>query len=283
MSKRFLARLIKNKNALVGVCIVLVFTLTGILAPWLAPHDPTHIYSDSLSLPPIWNVQGQSLFLLGTDDLGRDILSRLIYGARLSILIGLSVVLLSLSMGTTLGLLAGQFGGKIDWAIMRGVDILMTLPSILLVIVMVAILGRGTSQTIIAVALVSLPSFTRITRSVALVEIRKEYVEAARAFGTHWIRIMLREILPNCGPALIVQASFGLSEGILSAAALGFLGLGVPPPLPEWGIMLSDARPYIESQSSMVTLPGLCILLLVLGFNLLGDGLRDILDPQLQK
>ena len=154
----------------------------------------------------------------------------------------------------------------------------MTLPSILLAIVMVAILGRGTGHTIVAIALISLPSFTRIARASALVENKKEYVEAARAFGIHWTRIMFREVLPNCGPALIVQASFGLSEGILSAAALGFLGLGVLPPWPEWGIMLSDARPYIESHPSMVTLPGLCILLLVLGFNLLGDGLRDILD-----
>lgn len=221
--------------------------------------------------------------LLGTDDVGRDILSRLIYGARISLGIGLAVVLISLTVGTCLGLLAGYYGGKVDWGIMRLIDILMTLPSILLAIVIVSILGPGIGNTIMAVAIVSIPGFTRIVRACAIAETKKQYVQAAKLFGASDFKIMFVEILPNCAPALIVRATLGLSDGILDAAGLGFLGLGAQPPIPEWGVMLSDAGPYIESIPHMVTLPGLCILLVVLGFNLFGDGLRDATDPRLKR
>ena len=275
--------LLKNKSFTIGIIIVVLFALVALLAHWLSPYSPSSIYPQSIALPPFWQNGGTLSFPLGTDDLGRDILSRLLHGARVSIGLGMAVVFLSLTTGSILGLLAGYWGGKIDWIIMRGIDILMTLPSILLAMVVSAILGPGAINTVMAISVVSLPAFTRIIRSNALVEKQKEYIEAAHSFGMSNTKIMFKEIFPNCLPALIVQASFGLSEAILSVAALGFLGLGVPPPMAEWGVMLSDARPYIESHPLMVTLPGLCILLLVLGFNLLGDGLRDLYDPKVKK
>jgi ABC-type dipeptide/oligopeptide/nickel transport system permease subunit len=214
---------------------------------------------------------------------GRDLLSRLIGGARISLGIGFLVVLLSASIGTFLGLLAGYFGGKLDQVIMRLVDIRMALPSMLLAIVVVAILGPGLANTIIAVSTASLPSFIRLVRASVLAEKSKPYVTASQTFGASHMRQMFINILPNCMAPLIVQASLGFSDGILDAAALGFLGLGAQPPTPEWGTMLADSRAFIESNPWLVTLPGLCILLIVLGFNLFGDGLRDALDPRLKK
>jgi len=197
-------------------------------------------------------------------------------------MIGFFVVLVSMTIGTFLGLISGYFEGKVDKLIMGVVDIIMSFPSILLAIIVVAVLGPGITNAILAVSVVSIPSFTRIVRSSVLVEKNKDYVQAAISFGAKDFRILFKEILPNCMAPLIVQATLCFSDGILNTAALGFLGLGAQPPLPEWGIMLSDARAYIESAPWMVTLPGLCILALVLGFNLFGDGLRDALDPKLK-
>ena len=273
----------RNKGALIGIIFIISFIVLGIGAPLLAPHDPTTIYQDALRLPPAWVEGGTSKFPLGTDDVGRDIVSRLVYGARVSLGIGMAVVLISLTFGTFLGLTAGYFGGRIDWVIMRFTDILMTLPSILLAIVIVSILGPGIKNTIMAVAIVAIPGFTRIVRASAMAETKKQYVQAAKSFGMSDFRIMFFEILPNCMPALIIRATLGLSDGILDAAGLGFLGLGAQPPIPEWGVMLSDAAPYIESSPYMVTMPGICILIVVLGFNLFGDGLRDASDPRLKR
>lgn len=273
----------QNKSALIGLLIIFSFFFIAFLAPLFAPYDPGKIFTDALKQPPFWSEGGSLEYPLGTDDVGRDLLSRLIYGSRVSLAIGACVVTLSLSVGVCLGLIAGYFGGLVDSIIMRIIDIVMALPSILLAIVVVSILGPGLKNAIVAVSIVAIPAFTRIVRASVLAEKNKQYVLAAKTYGSpHW-RIMLLEILPNCLAPLIVQATLGFSDGILNAAALGFLGLGAQPPTPEWGTMLSDSRAFIESSPWMVTLPGLCILIVVLAFNLLGDGLRDALDPKLKK
>lgn len=278
----FIKQLKKNKGALIGLGLISIFSLIAIFASFIAPHSPSELFDNALRLPPAFNANGTSKFLLGTDDVGRDMLSRLIYGAQISMLIGLSVVFISMIIGTVLGLIAGFYGGWADRIIMRVIDIIMALPSILLAIVVVSVLGPGLKNAVIAVSIVAIPSFTRIVRASVMAEKEKEYVQASKSLGASNLRTMLREILPNCMAPLIVQGTLGFSDGILNAAALGFLGLGAQPPTPEWGIMLSDSRSFIESSPWMVTLPGLCILMVVLAFNVFGDGLRDALDPRLK-
>lgn len=273
----------QNRGALVGFWIIIFFLAIAVLAPILPIHNPTEVFSEALRLPPVWSEAGSWRFPLGTDDVGRDLLARLVYGSRVSLGIGFLVVLCSMSVGTALGLLAGYFGNRIDKAIMRMVDILMSLPSILLAIVVVSILGPSLLNSIIAVSIVQIPSFVRLVRASVISEKSKQYVVASKTFGASDFRLLLLNIFPNCLAPLIVQASLGFSNGILDAAALGFLGLGAQPPTAEWGTMLADARPFIESLPWLVTLPGLCILLVVLGFNLFGDGLRDAFDPRLKK
>lgn len=273
----------KNKGALAGIIIIILATLIALCAPLLAPHDPANVYAEFLRLPPSFIEGGNSQFMFGTDDLGRDLLSRLIYGSRVSLSVGFMVVILSLVTGTILGVIAGFYGGMIDKIIMRFTDLIMSLPSILFAIVIVAVLGPGISNAIVAVSVVAVPNFVRIIRAQVMVEKSKQYVSAAKLFGAGNFRLMFIEILPNCMAPLIVQATLGFSDGILNVAALGFLGLGAQAPMAEWGTMLSDARSFIESNPWMVTLPGICILVIVLSFNLLGDGLRDALDPRLKK
>lgn len=280
----------QNRGAVIGLGLVAAFVVIAILSPLIAPHDPTMVYSNALKIPPIWSadhraheISGQAQFLLGTDDLGRDLLSRLIFGAPVSLGIGFFVVLFTCVFGVVLGLISGSLGGWMDSVIMRLMDILMALPSILLAIVVVAVLGPSLMNTVIAVGIVNLPNVVRIVRAAIMVEKKKNYVVASRSFGASWFRIYVINVLPNCMAPLLIQATFGFSDGILNAAALGFLGLGAQPPTPEWGTMLSDARSYIESASYLVTLPGLCILVVVIAFNLLGDGLRDALDPKVKR
>lgn len=272
----------KNKGALIGLIIILFFITLSILGPLLAPFTESEL-SEHLLRDPFWGEKSHSAHFLGTDDVGRDTFSRILYGSRVSLFIGIFVTIISGFFGTLLGLLAGYFGGNVDKLIMRGIDILMALPSILLAIVVVSILGPGLVNAIIAVAIVSIPSFTRIVRAGVIEEKQKQYVQASMTFGTPTWEIILKEILPNCTAPLIIQTTLCFSDGILNAAALSFLGLGAQPPTAEWGIMLSDARSFIESSPWLVTLPGLCILIVVLSFNLLGDGLRDALDPRLKK
>ena len=233
--------------------------------------------------PPVWQAGGLWRFPLGTDDLGRDMLSRLIFGARLSLLTGLVVVTLSLAIGTTLGLLAASAGGAVDAAVMRLMDIVLAFPSLLLAIVIVAILGPGLLNAMLAVAVVTLPNYTRVVRAAALGELRRDYVVATRGAGAGPVRLALRTILPNCLAPLIVQASLGFSGAILEAASLGFLGLGAQPPTPEWGTMLAGALQYYQRAWWLLAFPGLAILATVLSFNLVGDGLRDALDPRLRR
>lgn len=273
----------KNKGALVGIIIIILAVIIALMASIIAPYSPTAVNTNALSLPPSFIEGGNSLYPLGTDDLGRDLLSRLIYGSQVSLAVGFCVVILSLVTGTFFGVLAGYYGGWADKIIMRVTDLIMCLPSILFAIVIVAVLGPGIVNAIVAVSIVAIPNFVRIIRAQVMVEKNKQYVMAARLFGANDFRIMFMEILPNCLAPLIVQATLGFSDGILNVAALGFLGLGAQAPMSEWGTMLSDARNYIESAPWMVTLPGLCILVIVLSFNLLGDGLRDALDPRLKK
>ena len=270
-----------NRGACLGLGIVASVTLLSLLAPLLAPHHPAHIFPDKLQLPPGFMSDGDWTFPLGTDRVGRDLLSRLLYGARISMGIGLMVVIFSCSVGTTLGLLAGYFGKGVDGVIMRAMDVIMALPSILLAIVVVSILGLGLINTTFAVALVSVPTFTRLVRASVMEEKQQQYVLASQSFGAGAMRQMIGNILPNCLGPLIVQMTLSFSSGILDAAALGFLGLGAQPPIAEWGTMLAGAREFMETSPWGTTLPGLCILIVVLGFNLFGDGLRDALDPRL--
>lgn len=258
------------------------FLLIALLAPLLAPYPPHQIHETSLTLSPIWEKGGSWNHLLGTDDLGRDTLSRLIYGARVSLNMGVLIVFFSLLIGGSLGLIAGYVRGITDQIICRLTDTLMSVPSLLLAIVVVSILGPGLITTIIAVSLVALPSFIRIMRSSVMEENSKLYVESLKALGLGHFRILFRHILPNCLSPLIIQSTLGFSDGLLNIAALGFLGLGPQPPTPEWGSMLSDSRAYIESSYWLVILPGLCILIVVLCFNFLGDILRDKLDSKLR-
>jgi dipeptide transport system permease protein len=272
-----------NRGAVAGLVVVGVLFLLALLAPWIAPHGPAVTNSAAFLKPPVWQAGGSAQFLLGTDAIGRDILSRLIHGARLSLSIGVAVVAISVAVGIALGLVAGFARGITEIAIMRLMDIILTLPSLLLAIVIVAILGPGLVNAMLAVAIVVLPHYVRITRAAVIAEISRDYVTAARASGAGTLRLMFSEVLPNCAAPLIVQASLGISTAILDAAALGFLGLGAQPPSPEWGTMLADAREFILRAWWVVTFPGLMILAAVLAFNLLGDGLRDALDPKLKR
>jgi dipeptide transport system permease protein len=272
-----------NKGAVAGLVIVLLVLLMAAAAPLIAPYSPNETDASVFLTPPAWAAAGSSAHWLGTDAIGRDILSRLIHGARLSLAIGLAVVALSVVVGTVLGLTAGYFRGIFEIAVMRLMDIILTLPSLLLAIVIVAILGPGLMNAMLAVAIVVLPHYVRITRAAVISEMSRDYVTAARMNGAGHLRLMFNEVLPNCMAPLIVQASLGISAAILDAAALGFLGLGAQPPSPEWGTMLADAREFVLRAWWVVTFPGLAILITVLAFNLLGDGLRDAFDPKLKR
>lgn len=273
----------RNKGAVVGLAYIVVMILVALGAGILAPHSPSEQFREALLAPPVWQDGGSSSFLLGTDDVGRDMLSRLMYGTRLSLLVGCLVVTISLLFGIVLGLISGYFGGLVDAAIMRLVDIMLALPSLLLALVLVAIFGPSIVNAAIALVFVSLPHYVRLTRAAVLVEANRDYVTASRVAGAGAMRQMFINILPNCLAPLIVQASMGFSNAILDMAALGFLGMGAQPPTPEWGTMLSDVLQYAQSAWWVVTFPGLLILLTVLAFNLVGDGLRDALDPKLKQ
>ena len=279
----FWAHFSENKGAVGGMTVIAALASLAIFADIIAPHAPNEQFRNALLVPPAWQEGGSIEFLLGTDPVGRDVLSRLIHGARFSLFIGVVVVTLSLIVGVTLGLLAGFFKAAVDNAIMRVVDIMMALPSLLLALAVVAILGPGLINAMIAIAIVVLPQYVRITRAAVLSETTKEYVTASKVSGAGVLRLMFIAILPNAMPPLIVQATLGFSTAILDAAALGFLGLGAQPPTPEWGTMLADAREFIRRAWWVMTFPGVAILVTVLAFNLMGDGLRDALDPRLKK
>lgn len=272
-----------NIGAMLGLVVVVSLVLIALFADVVSPHGPAEQFRDHLLQPPAWSSGGEWRFPFGTDDLGRCLLSRLIHGSRLSLFIGFLVVTFSLTLGGGLGLTAGFFGGFVDLAVMRAMDILLAMPSLLLALVIVAILGPGLTDAMIAVAIVFLPHYARLMRAAVLSEAAKDYVIASRVAGAGRWRLMTDAILPNCMAPLIVQATLSFSAAILDAAALGFLGLGAQPPTPEWGTMLASALTFLQAAPWIVTLPGLAILITVLAFNLLGDGLRDALDPKLKR
>ena len=273
----------ENRGAIVGLVVFMAFIVIAILADVIAPHSPTQQYRDALLQPPMWQEGGSAQFILGTDAVGRDLLSRLIHGARYSFFIGLIVVVIAVSSGVFIGLIAGFARGWVDTLIMRLMDILLAFPSLLLALVMVAILGPSLVNAMIAIAIVLQPHYVRLTRAAVLQELPKDYVTAARVVGASRMRLMLVTVLPNCLAPIIVQAALSFSTAILDAAALGFLGLGAQPPTPEWGTMLADSREFVLRAWWVVTFPGLAILINVLAINLMGDGLRDALDPKLKR
>jgi dipeptide transport system permease protein len=273
----------QNKGAVIGLVFFIALVLVAIFANVIAPYLPNEQERTMLLLPPAWFDGGNSSYLLGTDAVGRDILSRLIYGSRFSLFIGLVVVSVSVVSGVLIGLIAGYFGGWIDTVIMRIMDIILAFPSLLLALVLVAVLGPGLVNAMIAIALVNQPHFVRLTRAAVMNERGKDYVVGSRVAGAGTLRLMFLTILPNCLAPLIVQATLAFSAAILDAAALGFLGMGAQPPTPEWGTMLAESREFIQRAWWVVTFPGLAILTTVLAINLMGDGLRDALDPKLKR
>lgn len=273
----------QNRGAVAGLAVFICLVIMAVFAPLIAPHDPAAQFRDALLVPPVWQEGGRAEFLLGTDAVGRDMLSRLIFGAQYSLFIGVVVVSIALSGGIVIGLVAGFFGGWVDAVIMRVMDVILAFPSLLLALVLVAVLGPGLTNAMIAIAIVYQPHFARLTRAAVMSEKRREYVTAAQVAGAGNMRLMFRTILPNCLAPLIVQATLSFSSAVLDAAALGFLGMGAQPPASEWGTMLAEAREFILRAWWVVTFPGLAILVSVLAINLMGDGLRDALDPKLKK
>jgi len=273
----------ENKGALAGLSFILFITFTALAAGYIAPHGPFEQYRDAILTPPAWMEGGSWTFPLGTDDVGRDMLSRLIHGARLSLLVGVIVVTLSLAAGILLGIFSGYIGGYFETMVMRLMDILLALPSLLLAMAIVTILGPSLENAILAIAVVILPHYVRLARASVITEKAKDYVTASRVCGAGALRLMFIVILPNCMAPLIVQATLGFSTAILDAAALGFLGMGAQPPIPEWGAMLANALQFVQRAWWVVTFPGLAIFFTVMAFNLAGDGLRDSLDPKLKR
>ena len=281
--QQFVSAFMKNKGAVLGLIVLIIFVLIAFLAPWLAPHDPYELFQGKEQLPPSFVDGGEAAFLLGTDDAGRDTLSRVLYGARYSLFIGLCATTLSLLIGVSLGLAAAFWPKIIGKVIMLVNDILMSYPSLLLAIIIAAILGPSMTNTIITIALVCLPPFIRLTRATAMVELQRDYVTASRVIGVGTMRMLFVTVLPNCMAPLIVQATMVFSSAILEAGAIGFLGFGVQPPDAEWGAMLGTARQYIQSNVWLAIFPGLAIFISALAINLTGDGLRDALDPKLKE
>jgi len=273
----------ENKGAVLGLAVVGVVALLALSANVVAPHSPVEQFRDAVRAPPVWEEGGSWRFVLGTDGDGHDMLSRLIFGARVSLFIGLSVMSVSFVIGAALGLVAAMAGPVVDVAVTRLMDLIMAVPSLVLAILVVAVLGPSLINTIVAVTIVYLPRYVRLVRASALGELGKDYVTAARIAGVGPVRLALSTVLPNCLAPLIVMAALGVSDAILEAAGLGFLGLGAQPPTPEWGTMLADSREFIRSNPWIVALPGLAILVTVVAINLCGDGLRDALDPKLRR
>jgi peptide/nickel transport system permease protein len=280
--RRVLKELVRNKAALIGLLILVGIAASAIAAPLLAPFDPT-LQEITLRLkPPGWTTPDGQLNLLGTDHLGRDILSRLIFGARISLIIGVSAVALAGTLGTLLGLVAGYQGGRVDDFVMRLTDTMLAMPFILLALAVIAVLGPSLRNIIFVLGITSWVSYARVVRAEVLTLRTREFVSAAQALGGDGRRIVFRHLLPNVLTPVIVIATLEVARMIILESALSFLGLGVQPPTPTWGGMLADGRAYLSTAWWQATFPGVSIMLTVLGINLLGDWLRDVLDPRLQ-
>ncbi len=268
--------MMKNKSFVIGMALFLFFVAMAVLAIFWTPYSYQEVFEGASLLPP------SARFLLGTDDLGRDVFSRLLTGSQLSLGIGVLVGWLSVVIGASLGIISAFYGKKLDQILVQMMNGIQALPSLLLALFVVAILGPGIFNTILSVTLVSIPVMYRLVRSAALIESSKDYIVAARAVGASNGRIIRSHLFPNCITPILVQSAVCCSEAILNTAALGFLGLGIPAPYPEWGTMLSDSKNFIETAPQLMTIPGLCLLLLILSTQLISDGLRDQLDPKLR-
>lgn len=273
----------RNRGAVAGLAVFTALVLMALGADIIAPYSPIQQYRDHALQPPFWQAGGSYQFLLGTDAVGRDLLSRLIHGARYSLAVGCIVIAISMTIGVLFGLLAGYFRGLMEEVIMRVMDIIWSFPGVLLGLMLVTLLGPGLFNVMIAVAIEVMPRFVRVTRAQFIAESAKEYVTATRVVGAGPTRLMFRTVLPNCMAPIIVNASLTFSVAVLSAAGLSFLGLGAQAPTPEWGAMLAEAREFILRAWWVVTFPGLAIVATVLSVNLMGDGLRDALDPKLKR
>ena len=281
--KEFWSYFRENRGAVIGLYVFTALVTLALAAGLIAPWDPTVQNRAATLVPPVWQDGGSWSYILGTDPLGRDILSRLLYGAQLSLLVGLGVVILASTGGILVGLVAGFAPRWLDTIIVRIMDIILSFPALLLALVLVAILGPTLMNAMIAIAIAYQPHFVRLTRAAVLSEKNKDYVISARVAGAGPARLMFITVLPNCVAPIIVQAALSFSNAILDVAALGFLGMGAQPPTPEWGTMLAEAREFILRAWWVVTFPGLAILITVLAINLMGDGLRDALDPKLKR
>lgn len=276
MFKNILKRILKNQSLLIGLLLFSFFVFIALLAFFWTPYSYHEVFEGAALLPPSLK------YWLGTDDLGRDILSRLLVGAQLSLGIGVFVGGISVVIGATLGVVSGYYGGRTDRILVQIMNAIQALPSLLLALFVVAILGGGVFNTMASVTLVSIPLMFRLVRSASIVESSKDYIVSARALGASDFRIIKSHVFPNCVTPILVQTAVCCSDAILNTAALGFLGLGIPAPYPEWGTMLSDSKTFIETAPQLMTMPGLCLLILILSTQLISDGLRDQLDPKLR-
>jgi peptide/nickel transport system permease protein len=289
--QEFWRRFKKNKLAVAGLIIVVIYILMAIFADIFFSYDfITENQISNAFVPPFTTAEidsngttVQHLYILGADNFGRDILGRIIHGARVSMVIGFTTIAFAGIIGSALGAIAGYYGGKIESIIMRGTDILLAIPNILFALAIVAALGPSFQNLLLAIGITSIPAFVRLMRASVLTIKNQEFIEAARALGARDFRIIVRHIMPNCMAPIIVQATLGIAQSILSATSLSFLGLGIQPPSPEWGNMLSDARSYISYAPHTLLFPGLAIMTVILAYNLIGDGLRDALDPKLKR
>jgi len=273
-ARRAWRRLLRRKGAMFGLALVMIFVLLAIFAPWISPYDPIATSWSAIRKAPTME------HWFGTDDIGRDVLSRVIWGARASLLAGVTSVCIALSVGVPLGLAAGYLGGWVDMVISRLTDAMLACPFLILAIALAAFLGPSLTNAMIAIGIAATPVFIRLTRAQVLSVKVEDYVEAARAVGNPHLRIALRHIFPNVVPPIIVQATLAIAAAVIAEASLSFLGLGQQPPAPSWGSMLNVAKNFVENAPWMSVWPGVSIFLLVLSFNLLGDGLRDALDPR---
>lgn len=279
---QFLRELWGNPSALLGALLVLLVVLMALFAPQIAPHDPTRGKLRNQLLPPVWQKGGSTEFLLGTDVQGRDLLSRIIYGARISLSVGILAVGISAFIGTGLGAVAGYYRGTLDAVISRFADILLAFPFLIFAIGMMAFLGPGFTNLLLALTLKSWVEFFRLARGAVIAEETSEYIEAAKVVGQSNPTIILSEIMPNIIHSIMVLGTLRMGSLIIAEASLSFLGLGIQPPTPAWGSMIADGRDYLITSWWIATLPGVAILVLVLSINLFGEGLRDILDPRLK-
>jgi peptide/nickel transport system permease protein len=279
--RKILRKLLENKGATFGLIMVLGVMVSAIFAPLLSPHDPILQDVEKRLLPPVWQSGGDPAYLLGTDHLGRDIVSRLIYGARISIVVSVSAVAFSAFLGTFIGLLSGFYGGKVDSVFMRLADVQLAFPFILLAIAIIAVLGPNLRNIIIVMGITGWVIYARVVRAEVLSLREKEFITSVKALGGSNRRIIFQHLLPNVIPPIIVIVTLEMARMIIMEAALSFLGLGIQPPTPTWGGMLADGRVYLVTSWWLATFPGLVIMLVVLGINLLGNWLRDILDPRL--